>query len=71
MLHIKQDTKLIDFIAQAEMNGYKEKEDGPLFIDKKNLPQEIIDLAEAMIRGDAGYKVVYNSDVESDKSDAL
>jgi len=70
MLHIKQD-KLVDFFEQAEMNGYREKEDGPLFIDKKYLPQEITDLVEAMIRGEAGCEVVYNSDVESDKGDAL
>ena len=57
MLYQKQENTLIEFFVQAESSGYREKEDGPLFIDKEYLPQEIIDLVEAMIRGEKGHEV--------------
>ena len=57
MLYQKQENTLIEFFVQAENSGCREKEDAPLFIDKEYLPQEIIDLVEAMIRGEKGHKV--------------
>ena len=50
MLYKKLDNTLIDFFAHAERYGYRENENGPLVLYKEYIPQEIIDLAEAMIR---------------------
>ena len=52
MLYKTPANTLLDFLTYSDMDGYRKKEKGPLFIDKEYLPQEIIDLAEAMIRGE-------------------
>ena len=57
MLYNEQESTLTDFFAQADVNGHRENEDGPVFIDRKYLPQEIVDLVEAMIRGEAGVRM--------------
>ena len=57
MLNKTMENSMIDFYAKAEMNGYREDENGPLFIYKEYLPQKIIDLAEAMIREKKRYAV--------------